>query len=130
MKIIEEHGTPLKVTYLPKISENIQQAKKWFKKAIKKHDYRGKYNYSYCTKSSHFKHVIEEALKNDIHIETSSAFDISIVEKLKEEGHINDKTYVVCNGFKRDEYINIWVRCGFNNVVNKSFTDITKYLFI
>ncbi|MGB0896289.1 MAG: arginine decarboxylase [Flavobacteriaceae bacterium] len=105
IKTIEEHGTPLKITYLPKISQNIVQAKKWFKDAIKKHNYKGKYFYSYCTKSSHFKHVLDEALKNDIHIETSSAFDINIIEKLKGEGKISDKTYVVCNGFKRDQYI-------------------------
>lgn len=105
MKLIEAHGTPLKITYLPKISENIIKAKGWFEKAIKKHKYKGKYHYSYCTKSSHFKHVLDEALKNDIHIETSSAFDMHIVKSLKKAGKITDKTYVICNGFKRAEYI-------------------------
>ena len=68
-------------------------------------NYKGTYNYCYCTKSSHFKHVLNEALKNDIHIETSSAFDIDIVETLKAEGKITDQTYVICNGFKREQYI-------------------------
>lgn len=105
MELIKEYGAPLKFSYLPKISENINRAKKWFADAIEKHDYKGSYNYCYCTKSSHFKHVLDEALKNDIHIETSSAFDINIVQKLKETGKISDKTYVICNGFKRDQYI-------------------------
>jgi len=105
MQIIEEHGTPLKFNYIPKISENILKAKKWFGDAFKKLDYKGKYHYCYCTKSSHFKFVFDEALKNDIHVETSSAFDIDIIKTLKKEGKITDKTYVVCNGFKRDEYI-------------------------
>jgi arginine decarboxylase len=48
---------------------------------------------------------LHEALKNDIHIETSSAFDINIVQQLKKEGKIKDTTYVICNGFKRDLYI-------------------------
>lgn len=104
-ELIEDYGTPLKLTYLPKISANITQAKKWFNEAIKRHNYKGKYYYSYCTKSSHFKHVLEEALNNDIHLETSSAFDISIVEKLKADGKISDKTFIICNGFKRDLYI-------------------------
>lgn len=105
MELVEEYGAPLKFTYLPKISENINRAKTWFRNAIEKYDYPGSYNYCYCTKSSHFEHVLNEALKNDIHIETSSAFDINIVEKLKETGKINDETWVICNGFKRDQYI-------------------------
>lgn len=103
--LVEEYGSPLKFTYLPKISENINRAKKWFAVALDKNSYKGKYHYCYCTKSSHFNAVLNEALKNDIHIETSSAFDIDIVEKLKESGKIKDNTYVICNGFKRDQYI-------------------------
>ncbi len=105
MELVEEYGSPLKFTYLPKISENISRAKEWFRIAMEKNNYKGKYHYCYCTKSSHFKPVLHEALKNDIHIETSSAFDINIVEQLKEKGQIKDNTYVICNGFKRDQYI-------------------------
>ena len=105
MKLVEQYGAPLKFTYLPKISENINRAKEWFKNAIKEHDYNGNYNYCYCTKSSHFEHVLNEALRNDIHIETSSAFDINIVQKLKKSGKLSDNAYVICNGFKRDQYI-------------------------
>ena len=106
MQLVEQYKSPLKFSYLPKISENITRAKSWFATAFKKHKYKAKYYYCYCTKSSHFKHVLNEALKNDIHIETSSAFDINIVEKLKEEGKLTNKNYVICNGFKRDAYIN------------------------
>lgn len=105
MKLVEEYGAPLKFTYLPKISENIQRAKKWFAQAIEKNNYKGNYKYCYCTKSSHFSFVLEEALKNDIHIETSSAFDINIVERLKHKGQITKDNWVICNGFKRDKYI-------------------------
>lgn len=105
MNLVETYGAPLKFTYLPKISENIQRAKTWFARAIEKHDYKGTYNYSYCTKSSHFKHILVEALSNDIHIETSSAYDINIVENLKKEGKITKDTFVICNGFKREEYV-------------------------
>src|SRR5690625_1953999 len=105
MALVEQYGAPLKFTYLPKISQNIQLAKKWFADAIEKHDYAGTYNYSYCTKSSHFKHILDKALENDIHIETSSAFDMDIVENLKRSGKIANDTYILCNGFKRDQYI-------------------------
>ncbi len=105
MELIKEYGAPLKFTYLPQISNNINRAKNWFSNAIKKHNYKGTYNYCYCTKSSHFKHVLDEALSNDIHIETSSAFDIDIVENLKAEGKITDNTFVISNGFKRSQYV-------------------------
>lgn len=103
--LLETYGAPLKFTYLPQISNNINKAKQWFAQAIKSRNYKGQYNYCYCTKSSHFKHVLHEALKNDIHIETSSAFDIDIVENLKKQGKITHKTYVLCNGFKRAQYV-------------------------
>src|SRR3954465_11398824 len=75
MDIIKQYGTPLKISYLPKISSQIQKAKKIFNVAMARADYKGKYTYFYCTKSSHFQFVLEEVLKNDIHLETSSAFD-------------------------------------------------------
>ncbi|MEQ6122942.1 arginine decarboxylase [Pseudotenacibaculum sp. MALMAid0570] len=105
MKLVYEYGTPLKFTYLPKISENIERAKKWFSSAFEKHSYEGKYFYSYCTKSSHFKYVLNEALKNDIQIETSSAFDLDIVSTLIKSGKIKDSDYILCNGFKKEDYL-------------------------
>lgn len=105
MELVKKYGAPLKFTYLPKISDNINRAKEWFQDAMEKSNYKGDYNYCYCTKSSHFEHVLTEALKNNIHIETSAAIDIKIVENLKKKGKINDDTFVICNGFKRDHYI-------------------------
>ena len=37
--IIEKHGTPLKLTYLPKIGMQIKKAKQMFAAAFKKHKY-------------------------------------------------------------------------------------------
>jgi len=105
MELINNYGSPLKFTYLPQISNNIQKAKKWFTDAMHQLNYKGKYHYCYCTKSSHFKHVMDEALQNDIHIETSSAYDIDIIEALKKEGKITNENYILCNGFKRELYI-------------------------
>ena len=105
MKLVEQYGTPLKFTYLPQISNNINKAKSWFRKSMEKNKYEAKYFYCYCTKSSHFEYIMNEAFKNNIHIETSSAFDINIVENLLENGKINKSTYVICNGFKRDQYV-------------------------
>ena len=58
MDLVEQYGTPLKFTYLPKISENILKARTWFNVAIAKAGYKGKYYYCYCTKSNHFHFVL------------------------------------------------------------------------
>src|ERR1700741_2007150 len=102
--LIAKHGTPMKLTYLPKINMQIQKAKAMFAAAFKKHKYEGKYFYCYCTKSSHFSFIVEQALKNDIHIETSYAYDIDIVKKLYERKKITKDIYIVCNGYKQKEY--------------------------
>ena len=88
MELVKQYGTPLKFIYLPKISENIRRARSWFNVAIAKADYKGKYYYCYCTKSNHFQHVLDEVVKNEVHIETSSQFDINIIETLEEQGKI------------------------------------------
>ena len=63
MALVKKHGTPLRLTYLPKISSQIQRAKKWFADGIAETGYTGSYSYAYCTKSSHFRFVLDEALK-------------------------------------------------------------------
>ena len=120
LNLVEEYGSPLKITYLPKISKNIINAKTWFRKAFEKHNYKADYEYCYCTKSSHFRHVLEEVLKNDTHIETSSAFDINIVEHLAKEKRMSKSNYIICNGFKNRQYIdNIsqLINTGFKNCI-------------
>jgi arginine decarboxylase len=86
IELAETYGTPLRVTYLPIIGKKIQQARLYFQEAFLRNDYRGKYHYAYCTKSSHFRHILEEVLKHDVHIETSSAYDMEIVEALEKRG--------------------------------------------
>ncbi|MCL2561664.1 MAG: arginine decarboxylase [Rikenellaceae bacterium] len=120
MDIIKQYGTPLKITYLPKVSSQIQRAKRMFNVAMAKVDYQGDYNYCYCTKSSHFSFVMEEAMKNDIHLETSSAYDIQIINSLYENGTIDKDRYIICNGFKRPQYVE-WIgdllAKGFENTI-------------
>src|SRR6476661_283122 len=92
--LIEKYGTPLKLSYLPKIGNKIKKAKKMFANAIKKHSYEGTYNYSYFTKISHFSFVVEEALKHDIHLETSYAYDMEIIKKLYDRRKITKDIFI------------------------------------
>ena len=136
MELIKQYGTPLKITYLPKISQQINRAKRMFNVAMAKVDYKGSYNYCYCTKSSHFSFVLEEAMKNDVHLETSSAYDIHIINALYDGGIIDKDRYIICNGFKRPQYVeNIaqLVNDGFVNTIpvldNKEELDLFEDAF-
>ncbi|MDD7528468.1 MAG: arginine decarboxylase [Bacteroidales bacterium] len=120
MDLIKQYGTPLRISYLPKIRQNIQRARRMFNVAMAKVDYAADYQYCYCTKSSHFSFIMEEVLKNKVNIETSSAFDINILEELHKSGQLGTDTFIICNGFKRPQYVeNIQnlIRLGFKNVV-------------
>lgn len=119
-ELIEKYGTPMKLTYLPKIGMQINKAKKMFADAMRKHKYEGKYFYCYCTKSSHFSFVVEEALKHEIHLETSYAYDIEIINKLYKRRKINKDVFIICNGFKQKGYtsrIAKLINSGFKNVI-------------
>lgn len=120
MDVIKQYGTPLKISYLPTIGRQIDKARKLFAVAMAKVGYNGTYNYCYCTKSSHFSFIMEEVLANGAHIETSSAYDIQIINALHERGALSKDKFIVCNGYKRPQYVdNIaqLVRDGFENVI-------------
>ncbi|MHC1707184.1 MAG: arginine decarboxylase [Bacteroidales bacterium] len=123
MEVIEQYGTPLKISYLPKVTQNIKKAIRWFNVAMAKVDYQGDYYYCYCTKSSHFSFILEEVLKNDVHLETSSAFDIPLIETLLESGKVKKDRFIICNGFKRPQYTQ-----GIIDLVNNGFENVIPVL--
>ena len=120
MELIKQYGTPFKFTYLPKIGAQINKSRTLFEQAIKKYNYPANYYYCYCTKSSHFSFVLEEVLKNDTDIETSSAFDLVLLDKLHQAGKFSKDKFIICNGYKTESYlqnINQFVNNGFDNLI-------------
>ncbi len=118
--LIEKYGTPFRLTYLPRIGDQIKKAKNLFNKAIKANNYKGEYHYCYCTKCCHFSHVIEKALDYNVHLETSSSFDIDIVRILEQKGKIDKRTILIQNGYKTEDYLNKIVELiedGYENVI-------------
>ena len=103
--LIKKYGTPFRFIYLPKIGDQIKKARNLFNKAIKKNNYKGNYYYCYCTKCNHFSHVINEALKQNVNLETSSAYDIDLILSLYREKKIDKSRVIVHNGYKTDEYL-------------------------
>jgi len=118
--LIEKHGTPFRLIYLPRINDQIKKAKNLFNRAIKKHGYKGQYHYCYCTKCNHFAPVLKTALKEDIHIETSSSYDIDLIRQLYGEGKIKKSIILVHNGYKTEGYLDKIIalnKDGFKNSV-------------
>lgn len=103
--LVEKYGTPFKIMYLPRIGEQIKKARNLFRRAINKHQYKGKYYYAYCTKCCHFSHVVKTAIREDIQLETSSSFDIDLIYKLLEEGEIDKNIILIHNGYKTEDYL-------------------------
>lgn len=65
--------------------------------------------------------MMERVLENEVHLETSSAFDINIVKKMKDAGRLKDEQFVVCNGYKTKAYLdNIanLINSGHSNTIN------------
>ena len=118
--LIKKYGTPFRFIYLPKIGDQIKKARNLFNRAIKKNNYNGEYNFCYCTKCNHFSHVISEALKHNVHLETSSSFDIDLILNLLEEKKIDKKRTIICNGYKTNDYLSKIVaiqEMGFSNII-------------
>ncbi|HMQ47140.1 MAG TPA: arginine decarboxylase [Saprospiraceae bacterium] len=120
MHLIQKYGTPIKLTYLPKIGLQIKKARNLFTRAMKSSGYRGNYHYCYCTKSSHFSYILSEVLEHDVELETSSAFDIELIRKLHQKKKLDKDIIIVCNGFKTEKYLEgivSLINDGFENVI-------------
>jgi arginine decarboxylase len=118
--LIRKYGTPLKITYLPKIGTQIKRARNLFTRAMRSLGYAGKYHYCYCTKSNHFSYVIDKVLEQGVQLEISSAYDIELIRRVYEQGKIDKNITVVCNGFKPENYLEKIVGLindGFENVI-------------
>jgi len=103
--LIEKYGTPFRLMYLPRIGDQIKKSRNLFNRAIKSTGYRGSYHFCYCTKCCHFHHVVSAALRHNVNLETSSSFDIDLIEKLYKKGEIDKKRIIIHNGYKSPEYI-------------------------
>ncbi|MCB9033809.1 MAG: arginine decarboxylase [Chitinophagales bacterium] len=122
-RIIEEYGAPIKISYVPKIGENINKARRWFNEVIENIGYNGHYYYTYCTKSSHFAFVLDEVLKNKAHLETSSAYDIELIKSLYKKKKIDKNIRIVSNGFKPKAYTDALL-----NLIRDGFVNVTPVL--
>ena len=103
--LVKQYGSPLEVAYTPIIIENITKLKRLFNEKIKKYNYNSSYLYGYATKANYYSEVVLTALSKVDLLETSSAYDISIIRRLAELKIIKPGFKVICNGYKNEQYI-------------------------
>jgi len=118
--LIDKYGTPFRLMYLPRIGDQIKKARNLFRRAMKATNYQGNYHYCYCTKCSHFHHVISKALQFNVNLETSSSFDIDLIQNLYKEKKLDTDIKLVHNGYKTDDYIRRIIKlqdAGFDNSI-------------
>ncbi len=104
-KMIRKYGSPLNIIVLPKIGQQIEKAKRLFNAAIQKNNYQASYKFCYCTKCNHLYPIVNEVLKNNSNIETSSEFDIDLILNLLDKKKISLTTEIIHNGFKTKNYL-------------------------
>ena len=117
-----KYGTPLRLTYLPKISSQIQKAKGLFADAIRKLNYQG----STRTATAPSRRTSASCSKR-----RSRTGCRSRRLRVRHSDHpraargrqAHKDTHIVCNGFKRDQY-----RGWITDLLNDGFRNCTPVL--
>jgi len=105
LELVEKYGNPLKAGYVDIIREKVLHLKECFKNSIKKFDYKGKYIYANANKASYYSENVITAGHYADMIETSSYFDLLLVERILSKKIVEKKT-IICNGIKNKQYLN------------------------
>jgi arginine decarboxylase len=124
-EVARTHGTPLKLTYVPRVRDNVAACQRMFADALARHGYGGKYQYCYCTKTNHYQFVLEEVLACGAGLEFSSRADLDILRLLQARGLVRpgrtfEEAPMLCNGHKDAGYVSAIVAArasGFHNLL-------------
>jgi arginine decarboxylase len=93
-------GSPLEVVFLPKITSQIANMRRWFAEASGRTGYPAPFEYAYASKANSSEEVTRTALSAGAHYETSSAADVDIVRYSLAEGLMPPDRMCINNGFK------------------------------
>ena len=121
MDIIKQYGTPLRISYLPKIGDNIQRARRMFNVAMAKVIIMANIIIAIAARVLTFHLSWKSVLKHGVHLETSSAFDINIIESLYEQGQLNQ----IHLSFATDS--NALNMLKYSKLIHQGFKNVTQY---
>jgi arginine decarboxylase len=103
-EVANKYGTPLEMIYPQIIDRRVNDVKRYFREAKKKHAYKGQYRYAYASKANYYEETIHKVLKLGCDLETTSEYDARLALYLKKQKSIKDSQWVLCNGFKLPGY--------------------------
>jgi arginine decarboxylase len=108
----------LRITYLPKIGEKIDLARATAStRPSRTHAYQvASTSTSTAPRATTSSYVIDKVLDKGVNLETSSAYDLEMIELLIERGRITKDATILCNGFKDERYIK-----GSASLANRGF---------
>jgi arginine decarboxylase len=104
LELMNTYGSPLEVAYTDMINQKVNHLKDLFSAAIKRHAYRSNYYFAYATKANYYSEVVSTALNHVDFLETSSGYDLDLIETLFINKLIPVGYTVICNGFKKGYY--------------------------
>ncbi|MCU0494871.1 MAG: arginine decarboxylase [Chloroflexaceae bacterium] len=107
--LAEQHGTPLEIAFCPQITRRVLEMHAAFAAGRAATGYRGGFLYAYASKANVAAEVVETVLAAGVHCETSSAFDVQLLQRLWATGQLatatGEERFIFCNGSKDQRYL-------------------------
>ena len=131
LKLIKEHKTPLRVTFLDVIKNRVLELKKVFNQAIKNNNYQGKFIYANANKANYEYLEIKEAYLHGDAIETSSYYDLLYTKEIVSKLQFKETKPIICNGIKGNDYLDLicdMKSAGFNII--DVCDNLNEYLYL
>ncbi len=106
-QLVKKYGTPLEVVFPFVVENRLRDLTDIFNAYIKLNNYKGKFYYHYPMKVNQNKRFVLSLVSEGSNLETSSVNELWIVKRLWEQGRINSRIRVLCNGPKTGKYIKL-----------------------
>ena len=100
-KYAEKYHTPLKICFLDVITKRVNELKEAFKIAKENLNYKRAFVYLNANKANYGYKEIETAFQSADGLETSSCYDLKLTKSIMKDS----KKYLVCNGYKLQDYV-------------------------
>ncbi len=107
LSIIKKFGTPAEIVFPFILQERVDDLINLFNSYIKIYRYPGKFYYHYPMKVNQNKEFIMPLVTNGANLETGSANELKLVQKMWTAGSLSKKIKVMCNGPKTKEYLDL-----------------------